>query len=267
MPECRPVPFEKTIDVPEASGAVWVEASFGLPAHVLVVGDSGTHGAFAIIDADSGAGLAKGRLPLDGRSSDDIEGLSRSGDVYYALTSGGYMRHFKRTAAAKFELTAPSYPLGGVTCSSPHKTNCGHDFEGLCLADPAPPGGCAGFAAAKHDAELICLARGDSGRLRPDASQVIHVAIPRALSDCAMSPPGDEQTLYAATNMFGGNALYQVGGWRDPAHAQVEHLAGAGIGFIEAVAVAPGGIVYRFSDTATQTSGMGKYSCPPPGPE
>ncbi len=253
--------------MPEASGAVWVEASFGLPAHVVVVGDSGTRGAFAIIDAGSGAGLATGRLPLDRGVSDDIEGLSRVGDIYHALTSGGYMRHYRRTGATKFDLAVKAYALAGVSCDSPRKTNCGRDFEGLCLADPLPESGCAGFAASRRDGELICLVAGEGGRLRSDAAQTIRVASPRALSGCDIAPSADGQALYAATNMFGGNTLVRVHGWREPALARIERLAGSGIGFIEAVAAAPGGIVYRFSDTATPTSGMGKYSCPAAGPE
>lgn len=264
---CRPVAFEKSIDVPEASGAAWVGASFGLPAHVVVVGDSGTRGAFAIIDADTGAGLAKGRLPLDRAASDDLEGLGRIGDTYYALTSGGHMRHFRRTGATRFELAAPAYPLTGATCDSPQRTNCGRDFEGLCLADPPPQTGCAGFAASRRDGDLVCLVRGSGGRLRPDLAKLIHVAPRRALAGCDIAPPGDGQTLYAVTNFFGGNALYRVRTWADPARATVEQMSSVGIGFIESVAAAPGGTIYRFSDTGTPTSAMAKYSCPPPGPE
>lgn len=263
---CSQEGFEKVIGVAEASSAVWVEASFGLPAHVVVVGDSGTRGAFAIVDAGSGAGLGTGRLPLDAGVSDDIEGLSRIGDVYYALTSGGYMRHFRRTGATRFELTVKAYELAGVSCDSPRKTNCGRDFEGLCLGDPLPQSGCAGFAASRRDGDLVCLVA-SGGRLRADPARTIRVAMRRALSGCDIAPAADGQALYAATNMFGGNTLVRVHGWRDPATARIERLAGSGIGFIEAVAVAPGGIVYRFSDTATPTSGMGKYSCPAAGPE
>src|SRR5262245_26348605 len=96
--------FAGAIQVPEASGAVWVEASFGLPAHLVVIGDSGTKGSFVVVD-EAGAELARGALPLDPGASDDLEGLARVGDVYYALTSGGQMRQWKRTAADRFELT------------------------------------------------------------------------------------------------------------------------------------------------------------------
>jgi hypothetical protein len=261
------MPFEKTVDVPEASGAVWVEASFGLPAHVVVVADSGANGGFAVIDAEYGAGLGRGRLPLDRAASDDLEGLARSDGLYYALTSGGWMRSFRRTGASSFVRSGPSYALAGVSCKSPHKTNCGYDFEGLCLADPLPDKGCVGFAASRRDGKLVCLARGERGRLRADPARTIPVAGRRALSGCDFAPASEGQVLYAVTNLFGGNALIRVRDWAEPASAQVERLGGAGIGFIEAVAAAPDGIVYRFSDTAGKTSAMGKYSCPRPGPE
>jgi hypothetical protein len=246
---------------------VWVEASFGLPAHLVIVGDSGTHGAFAVIDASSGAQLGKGHLPLDRAAGDDLEGLGRAGGVYYALTSGGYMRHFRRTGADRFELAAPAYPLTGVTCDSPRKTNCGRDFEGLCVADPLPEKGCVGFAASRRDGELVCLRRGAGGRLRADPGQVIRVAPKRALSGCDFAPAADGGALYTTTNFFAGNAISRVRGWREPSGATVEPVASAGIGFVEAIAVGPGGAIYHFSDTASQASGMGKYSCPRPGPE
>jgi hypothetical protein len=58
-----------------------------------------------------------------------------------------------------------------------------------------------------------------------------------------------------------------VRGWRRPGTATVEPVASAGVGFVETLAVGPGGAIVHFSDTASPTSGMGKYSCPRPGPE
>src|SRR5687767_12647529 len=78
---CTARKFAETVDVREASGAVWVPESFGLAAHVVVVGDSGTKGAFAIVDAESGALIGKGNLPLGEGVSDDIEGFARVGDL------------------------------------------------------------------------------------------------------------------------------------------------------------------------------------------
>src|SRR5262245_23163970 len=61
---CTEKPFAESVDVREASGAVWVPASFGLPAHIVIVGDSGTKGAFAVIDAGKGEVVGKGKLEV-----------------------------------------------------------------------------------------------------------------------------------------------------------------------------------------------------------
>jgi hypothetical protein len=261
---CTAGRFAAQLALPEASGAVWVEASFGLPAHLVVVSDSGNHGAFAVIDAASGAELASGRLPLEKKVSDDLEGLARAGGIYYALTSGGYVRHFRRTGAARFQLAVPAYPLVGATCDSPRRGNCGHDFEGLCLADPLRADGCAGFAASRRSGELVCLRADAGGRLRPDLGQRILVSLPMTLSDCNIGAGG---ALYAVTNGFGGNSLMRVQGWREPAGARALPLGGHATGFIEAVAAVPGGGVVRLSDNGGPTSAMFLDSCPQAGPE
>ncbi|HTE50589.1 MAG TPA: hypothetical protein VK698_06960 [Kofleriaceae bacterium] len=266
-PACRAMPFAASLDLPEASGAVWVEPSFGLPAHLIVVSDSGNHGAFAVVDAKSGAELGSGQLPLERGVSDDLEGLARAGGVYYALTSGGYMRHFRRTGAARFELAVPAYALPGASCDSPRRGNCGRDLEGLCLADPLPATGCAGFAASRRDGELVCLQVGAGGRLRPEPSQTIRFALPMTLSDCNIAPAAAGGALHAATNGFGGNTLLLVHGWHDPATARVEIVPGHATGFIEAVAAGPGGAIYRFSDNGGPASPMFADSCPQAGPE
>jgi hypothetical protein len=262
---CRAAAFAAELALPEASGSVWVEASFGLPAHVVVVSDSGHHGAFAVVDGASGAVLASGRLPIDGSVSDDLEGFARSAGLYYALTSGGRIQTFRRKGAAAFERTGPAYALDGVSCDSPRRGNCGYDFEGLCLADPIPATGCAGFAASRRDGDLLCLVRGPDGRLAPDRSQVIRVALPMSLSDCHIAADG--QALYAVTNALGGNALLRVAGWRRPAEARVTPVQGHATGFIESVAAGPGGAIYRFSDSGGPVSAMFLDSCPPAGSE
>jgi hypothetical protein len=261
---CQAAKFATELALPEASGAVWVEASFGLPAHIVVVSDSGNRGSFAVIDAASGAELASGNLPIDKKVSDDLEGFARAGGTYYALTSGGYMRHYRRTGADRFELAVPGYPLTGATCDSPRRGNCGHDFEGLCLADPLPASGCAGFAASRRSGELVCLQAGAGGRLRPDLGQTIRVALPMTLSDCNIGKSG---ALYAATNGFGANSLIRVAGWREPSKARALPLRGHATGFIEAVAAGPGGEIVRLSDSGGRTSAMFLDSCPRAGPE
>jgi hypothetical protein len=264
---CRPLPFAAKVALAEASGAVWVEPSFGLPAHLVVVSDSGNRGDFAVLDAASGGQLAAGRLPLERGVTDDLEGLARSGGVYYALASNGYLRHYRRAGASRFELTVPAYPLPGASCRSPRANNCGRDFEGLCLADPLPASGCVGFAASRAEGELVCLERGEGGRLRPALDRSIRFALPMTLSDCNIAPAAAGHALHAVTNALGANLLYRVRGWRDSARAKVELLPARAGGFIEAVAAGPSGAIYRFSDTGAAPSAMTAESCPPADPE
>src|SRR6185503_15590123 len=128
---CTPREFASSVDVREASGAVWVPASFGLEAHIVVVGDSGTKGAFAVIDAEKGELLGKVNLPLGEGVSDDIEGLARAGDLYHALASNGWVRTYRRTGATAFELIGEPYEIGAeLVCAQPTRSNCKLDFEG-----------------------------------------------------------------------------------------------------------------------------------------
>jgi len=254
---CEEVDFADSVDLPEASGAVWVEPSFGLPAHVVAVGDSRNRGAFAVIDADTGALLARGTLPLDPGASDDLEGLARTGDRYHAINSGGWVRTFRRTGAARFE-RLDAYPLHPeMLCSSPKRTNCGMDFEGLCLAAPGP--GCDGFAASKARGELVCLELDPRGRLTAAPEGTLKVAPRAVLSGCAITPEGDR--LLAGMNLLGGNSVVAVSPWRDPASARLEPLGPLGAGNAEAIAAGPGGAIVRLSDTAAAISAARKVSC------
>ena len=253
------------MDVREASGAVWVEASFGLPAHVVVVGDSGTKGAFAIVDAETGALLGKGNLPLGDGVSDDIEGLARVGERYHALVSNGRVRSWRRSGATAFELTGAPYELHpDLVCPGPKATNCRLDFEGLCLAPGPDAGGCDGYAASRAKGALFCVTVQEDGRLAADPRRTIQVAPPFVLSGCGIAPEGDR--LYAGLNGLAANAVIRLRGWRDPATALREALGPAGTGFCEAEAVGPGGALYRFSDTRTAPSLMSALSCPAASP-
>jgi hypothetical protein len=263
---CTAKAFAEAVDLREASGAVWVPASFGLPAHLLVVGDSGTKGAFAIVAADTGELLGKGALPLGEGVSDDIEGLTRAGETYHALTSNGRVRSYRRSGALSFELIGTPYPLhDDVVCPAPMRSNCGYDFEGLCLAPtPAPGNGCDGYAASRTHGALVCVTIRPDGTLAADPARKLALAPPMVLSGCAIAPEGDR--LYAGLNGFAGNAVVRVRDWRDPATARVEPLGPAGTGFCEAVAAGPGGVLYRFSDTRRSPSLMSAVSCPPRRP-
>jgi hypothetical protein len=261
---CRREPFAPTIPVAEASGAVWVPGGGDVPAHVLVVGDSGHRGEYAEIHPVTGAVLAHGHLPLDDVASDDLEGLARIGDTFYGITSSGWVRHWRRQPGGGYELTRPSYPLEAVSttdvpllCRSPRATNCARNWEGLCLRDPPPADGCAGFAVAKTDGELYCLIAQPDGRLAAEPSRRISVTRPDSLSGCHFAP--DRDLLWAGSNAFDLNTVYRVRAW-DGA-AEVERVGPVGIGFAEAIAVAPGGVVYRFSDLGGAPSLVQRWIC------
>src|SRR3569623_1123910 len=60
---------------------------------LVAVGDSGQHGAYAIIDPDSGKTLEQGHLPLGDPpdASDDLEGLSTLDGKLVAISSAGWI--------------------------------------------------------------------------------------------------------------------------------------------------------------------------------
>jgi hypothetical protein len=261
---CQAMPFATQVDLPEASGATYLPATDDSPAALLVVGDSQTLGAFALVDADTGATLARGQLPLDRGASDDLEGLARVGDDIYGLTSSGYLRRFRRVAADRFELEEKAYPLGsagtdGVVCAKGRAGNCGRNWEGLCLRDPPPDGDtCAGFAASRRDGQLMCLVRDSGGHYRADPSRTIDVTGRESLAGCAYQH-GD--TLLAGSNLLDAARVYRVTGTDDPATAQVTSLGPLGVGFPEAIATGPDGSVYRFSDLGSAPSLMSRVRC------
>ena len=78
-PACEPLPFAPSTPVPEASGAAWLDID-GKPM-LVVAGDSGNHGAYGIIDPETGATTETGALPLSSEASDDIEGLAARGEI------------------------------------------------------------------------------------------------------------------------------------------------------------------------------------------
>ncbi len=256
--DCSRQPFASTIDIAEASGATWMADET-----LLVIGDSGTNGAFLTLNSESGVILSGGKLPLDDGASDDLEGLSRIGDRVYALTSSGYMREWVAKGEG-FDLVQKSYRLAraedkDLTCASGKSTNCGPNFEGLCLiSDPAPSAPCVGFAAAKALGRLICLRQETDGRLSLVADHTISVASPKTLSGCHFD---EEGRLWFGNNVFAANAVGFVTGHQQPESAVITRVGSLGLGFPEAIAVGPKGQVYRFSDTMGAPSLLDKYIC------
>ena len=268
---CTLEPFATSSPVPEASGAAWWPID-GKPA-LVVVSDSGDHGAYAIVDADTGTTLEQGALPLGEGASDDLEGLASHGDRLYGLTSSGWMRTWRREGAGWALVDGP-YPIGpvdpklgghgnrppegdGMVCDGP-KLNCGRNYEGLALAAHAPDGSgaCAGFAAAKADGHLYCLVA-DGARYRIDPKRAIRITRPGAIADAAFD---DEDRLWVGSNLFDVGNVYRVDRWQDPAHAEVKRMGALPIGFPEVIAVR-GDVVYRMSDTGRAPSLMAKFRC------
>ncbi|MEO8699059.1 MAG: hypothetical protein ABI867_03415 [Kofleriaceae bacterium] len=287
---CAPLAFAESTPVPEASGAAWMTIDDKLS--LVVIADSGNDGAYGILDPETGTTGEQGELPLFDSESTDLEGAATRDGKLVVLTSAGWIREYTRTEHG-FALAGEPYPLGpvdmknhnarddelagsGMVCSG-KKSNCGRNYEGLCLA-PDPKGAhCVGFAAAKADGKLYCLFVRD-GKLTVDHDQAIAITKPGALADCAYdyksgerrtrsSAEGDAKSidassLYAGSNAFDLSRVYRIAGWQDPATAKVSIVDELGIGFPETLAVR-GDIFYRMSDTGGAPSMLAKYRCTP----
>jgi len=270
--ECTDLPFAATSPVPEASGAAWLDVG-GKPA-LFVISDSGNKGKYVIVDADAGTALEEGTLAL-GDAGDDLEGIAARAGVFYVISSPGWVRTYKR-ADKSFELVDAPYALGpididdkgggmgdkppkgtGMVCGAKN-TNCGRNYEGICLA-PEPAAAkarCAGFAASKADGHLYCL-QDDRGKLVVQYQNAIRITRPGVVADCAFS---DDGTLYAGSNLFDMGNVYRVDGWQDPSTAKITTVGALAIGFPETLAVR-GDVFYRMSDTGVAPSMMRKLRC------
>jgi hypothetical protein len=236
---CEKLPFPATIPVAEASGAALIGEG------LIVVGDSGNHGEYVIIDPDSGATREQGHLPLPDGVSDDIEGVSSpDGHAIYGLVSDGTLLQWSRRDKT-FALDASSR-IGDARDAN---------YEGLCLrpaAAPKPDGACDGYAASKADGHLYCL-RG--GTIDPKTAPIA-VTRKSSLADCAFTPDGRE--VLAGGNVFAADMVWRV----DPATGAKTELGLLGPGNGEVVLPGPGGTVWRFSDLNDSPSLAAKYRCP-----
>jgi hypothetical protein len=250
------LPFADSTPLAEASAAAWWELD-GKPA-LVVISDSGNHGAYTIVDAETGETREQGSVPL-GETSDDFEGLDARDGVLYGLVSSGFVYEWKRVGAG-WELARAPYPIGtGDLVCAAHGMNCGKNYEGLCLVPRGAPHGdtrCTGFAASKSDGHLYCLVDRD-GRLAIDRDRTIAVAHRKELADCAFDAAGE---LWAGGNIYTIDAVYRVEHWWEPEHAQVTTLGAVGVGNSEVIAVR-GDLVYRMSDTNSAPSLMAKFRC------
>jgi hypothetical protein len=246
--ECVALDWAASIDIAEASGADITPAADG----VLVVADSGHRGDYLIADLETGEVRERGSLPL-GRGGDDLEGAAFSGDRLYALSSSGHVYSYDNQDGG-FALIRQPYPIGPKPwrCGL-RRSNCGPNWEGLCLADrdlSINQASCRGFAASKSRGALYCVTIDDGAlTLRPEVS--IKVSPRLTLAGCAIS--GDR--IWAVTNILGANAILEVG-----LDGVVTPRLTMAPGSNEAVAAA-GDVIYRFSDTSDRPSLAGRYRC------
>jgi hypothetical protein len=267
-PGCKLLPFAESTPLHEASGAAWMTIDGKLS--LVAISDSGNDGEYAVIDPDTGETRETGELPLGG-GTDDNEGVAIRGGKLLAITSPGWIRVWERKDKG-FALVDGPYAIGpvdlpskgggnkppktdGMVCPNEH-SNCGRNYEGLCLAPEPTTSHCVGFAASKADGHLYCLSE-VAGRLVVEREGAIAIARPGVIADCAFS---DDGRLFAGSNLFDIGAVYRVDGWREPATAKVERIAELAIGFPETLAVR-GDIFYRMSDTGGSPSLMAKYRC------
>ncbi|WP_428265838.1 hypothetical protein [Haliangium sp.] len=281
---CTRETFPILLPLAEASGASYVSDPAG--PYLLVVGDSGNRGQYVELDPETGAVVATGHLPLGHGASDDLEGLSVRGEVVYGITSAGWMRHWRRRPGRdgdeRYQLVRGPYPIAprvalglDLRCDSARDINCARNYEGLCLRDPTDDSAaCAGFAVSKADGALYCLSfdgRGDLEVTRRGNRPVgtIAVAAGDTLTGCHFAPDAATgqgvgrvpDVVWVGSNASAANRVFTVSGWQNPARARVDTVGALGTGFDEALAVGPGGRLYRFSDTSSATSLADKFVC------
>ena len=243
---CVPSTFiTKKLDLPEASGAVWIESALG--TGWLVGADNGNDGKVVLV-GQGGAILAELNLPLDEAAGDDLEGLAwaPSGRLV-GLTSAGYLRQWDLEASGpKLSQLAQAISSDPDWACGPQESNCGPNWEGLCL-DPAPEdGGCAGFAVSKKRGELVCVRASGSGYVL-DPELRIDVTGKNELSGCDFMLEAPH-ALVVGGNDEADNGLWAIVGHRQPHEASVHALEIGGTLNQEAVAFGPQGTLLSFGD-------------------
>ncbi len=258
--------------VPEASAAAEVELRPGV-REILVVGDSGRHGAAMAWSREGG--FRPMTLALDAAACDDLEGMAwleeSSGAHLYTLTSSGAVRRFAPDGKGALRRDEDAYAIGAppLTCADLRDGNCGKNWEGLCLRASGIQARCAGYAASKTETALYCLVFGPGGHLSVDSGvEPIKLPVDRilrsqgALSDCAFGARGGpaERLLLVTTNVFGGSATYLV----NEAAASGDRLTPIQVLSTpsnEAIAVDRNGWLYAFMDDNGETSIATRFRC------
>ncbi|MEZ4267908.1 MAG: hypothetical protein R3F39_16155 [Myxococcota bacterium] len=253
----------KRLELPEASGAVWIDNALG--RGWLVIADSGNKGAGALLDPVAYLTLPV-EFPLDAAAGDDVEGLALSplGRVV-GLVSSGYIREWTADATglvlAQF---ATAVTDDADYLCDPQGGNCAANFEGFCLHPaPGPDAACVGFAVSKARGELVCVVSTDDG-YRLDPSQRLAVGEAEQLSGCDYELEAPHR-LVVAGNLFALSALWEVRGYDDLATAEVLSMPLTGAANQEALGFGPGGLLISFGDTqglnGSETSPMVGFRC------
>lgn len=262
--KCEPLQAGEPLPIAEASGAEFVNV--GGESRLLVVSDSGHGGQFVLYQPQSGQ-LTSGALPVDDGASDDLEGVAADAlGTVYAITSSGYVRHWRFTAEGTALAETLSYPLsdfgGDLESCTPFGINCGKNFEGLCLSRLPLDNGCSGYAVSKAEGALYCVTGGNGTPLGINPGvDPLYVAPENQLSGCALS--GNEfNTLYVALNIYGGSDVLRVtfdangsGDWQ-----KLGLFAGINP---EAIAVDDAGVIWVINDTQNLTNDAPfvRYQC------
>jgi hypothetical protein len=97
----------------------------------------------------------------------------------------------------------------------------------------------------------VCLVA-DDGRYVAAPERRLHVSNPESLAACDIDADG---TIWTGDNLFGRSNVRRV---RD---GVVVESAALGVGFPEAMALAPDGTLYRFSDMGGSPSQAAAYRC------
>lgn len=260
----RDFDFPSELPIHEASGAI--DVTFGGQPHLLVAADSRNDGEAILIPLPAGAPVISLVLPLDPNVSDDIEGLATAGGAVYALTSAGAVTRFLPAAggAVGFTRDGAAYRIGAppLSCSSLTSTNCGKNWEGLCLRPTAPAaGGCAGYAASKEEGALYCVRITGTTLAIDVATKPIVLALPEhALSDCSFGA----NALVVTTNGADDSKSYIV----DETTGELEPLPVTGFGSNEAIHLGADGALYQLEDSTFSflpffgaTSASSRYTC------
>jgi hypothetical protein len=156
-----------------------------------------------------------------------------------------------------------AYALGAspYACSDLTAVNCGKNYEGLCLRDPATLHPCAGYAASKAEGKLYCLTL-DGGGVLSASTSVAPIALSLAadrLSDCAFGAAGGpgQDALVVTTNLYNFSRSYRV----DEASGAMSQLPAASLLNNEAIAIDADGVMYVFDDNSSSTSTASRDFC------